>query len=122
MIKEKATCIKECLVSGTTNCDATCNADIPVPWYCDKLDTLFNTAQKTMGLQADSDETYAYNNTLYKHETAAGITTTDSLNSKYTKTFRFIIKPYADYSGNSLSRGITDTRVQDTQQSQETAW
>lgn len=89
MITQVDYCVRECergkLPGSDKNCSEICNQQIQTPWYCDKLDNIFDFAiaknkPKAMGVQPEYTKQTVMSNSLRKQESGGVITTTDTIN------------------------------------------
>ncbi len=123
VITDQQACINDCEVGDGSSCADKCSQTIETPWYCDKLDQIFQFAfDKTMGIQQYSAEIYKKPDILRKQETAQNITTTDTLNWNYNNVRMIIFRQYGDRNGFAVEQPITGTSTQNKKESWQTPW
>ena len=123
MIVDAQACTTECKrgkFEGGDDCASTCAQPITIPWYAQGaqqvngrwvfpvLEQLF-TGVKAMGLQRGSSRHTTLSNTLDKHESASGVSTTSSINWHADVARTVVHKPLGDTSGNPLTQSVTTT-------------
>lgn len=113
-ITDKQACETECnknpFKDAETDCNQMCSADMRVPWYCTKLDALFNAGAnkpKKMGLQDDYTQETTALNVLQKTESPSGITTIDTTNWRVDTVRKILYRPFGDTSGGTAQ--VEDT-------------
>jgi hypothetical protein len=94
LITDPTFCEKECELGKEKDSDKDCSLICQqkmdkIPWYCDKLDTIFNFAiaknkPRTMGIQPDYKKETSINSQLTINQTGKVISTSDIINWKDT--------------------------------------
>jgi hypothetical protein len=130
LITNQAACERSCQKGGkgADECGQICSHDIEVPWYCDKLDSLFAFAAvdrdiyKTMGVSSNTQQDIRADNILNKSQRGSTITAADRLNW-YVTTHRTIYYKQAGlgYGQDNTQDGYQQEQV-DTTVSQDENW